>query len=65
VTSPPVPLTLIDTNHKNNNTKISNGNHGPIINDPMQRYTSPKHIEIHDHHMIDADREKRICCTIL
>jgi hypothetical protein len=68
VTSPPTTLPSIDTNHKNNNhnnTKISNGIHGPITDNSIQRYTSPKHIEIHDHHMIDADREKRICCTIL
>jgi hypothetical protein len=67
VTSPPLPFSMTDTNHKNNNhVKISNGIHGTTIpDDPLQRYTSPKHIEIHDHHMIDADREKRICCTIL
>jgi hypothetical protein len=66
VTSPSLPFPLNDTNqktnHNHNHTKISNGIH---TDDPMQRYTSPKHIEIHDHHMIDADREKRICCTIL
>jgi len=59
---------MIDTNHKNtnnHNTKISNGIHGSTIDDPMQRYTSPKHIKIHDHHITDDDREKRICCTIL
>jgi hypothetical protein len=71
VTSLPLPIPLTDTNHKNNNNnnhvKISNGIHGTTIpDDPLQRYTSPKHIEIHaHHHMIDADREKRICCTIL
>ena len=65
-TSPPPP-TLTDTNQKlntNNNstTKISNG-----TEHSLERYTSPKHIEIHNnnHHIIDPDHEKRICCTIL
>ena len=47
------------------NTKMTNGHHSTIINDPLQRYTSPKHIEIKDYHVTDDDREKRICCTIL
>jgi hypothetical protein len=66
VTSPPFPLSVIETNHKHNiTTKISNGIHGSTAYDPMHRYTSPKQIEIQDHHIIDDDREKRICCTIL
>jgi hypothetical protein len=64
VTSPPLPISLIDTNHKNNNTKMSNGIHGLSTEDPLQRYTSPKQIEIRPYHIIDADHEKRKCCTI-
>jgi hypothetical protein len=63
VTSPPLPLPMNDTNHKN--TKTSNGIHGLPSEDPLQRYTSPKQIDIHHYHIPDADHEKRICCTIL
>ncbi len=63
LTSSPLPLPI---NDKNNNTKVSNGIHGPITDDSMQRYASPKHIDIHHHHhTTDDDHEKRICCTIL
>ncbi|CAF4292775.1 unnamed protein product, partial [Rotaria sp. Silwood2] len=76
VTSTPPTLPMIDTNHKtnngntnnnntNNNTKISNGIYASTKDDPLHRFTSPKHIEIRDQHKIDDDREKRICCTIL
>ncbi|CAF1328016.1 unnamed protein product [Rotaria sp. Silwood1] len=73
----PPTLPIIDTNHKTNNNnnnninhnntnnKISNGIYGSTKDDPFQRYTSPKHVEIRDSHKIDDDREKRICCTIL
>ncbi len=60
LTSSSLPLPI---NDKNNNTKVSNGIHGPITDDSMQRYASPKHINIH--HTTDDDHEKRICCTIL
>ncbi|CAF5083682.1 unnamed protein product, partial [Rotaria magnacalcarata] len=68
--STPPELPVIDTNYKNNNNnnktnKISNGIHESNKDDPLQRYSSTKNIEIHDHHKIDVDREKRICCTIL
>ena len=65
ISPPPPPFHMTDTNHKNNNIKISNGTHGPVTDDSLQRYASPKHIEIHHHHTTDDDREKRICCTIL
>ncbi|CAF3093210.1 unnamed protein product [Rotaria socialis] len=69
VNSTPPELPVIDTNYKNNNNnntnKIPNGIHESNKDDPLQRYTSTKNIEIHDHHKIDVDREKRICCTIL
>ena len=63
-TLPPVLTenSMIKTNDKNNNhlnAKIITST------DPLQRYTSPKHIEIKDYHVTDDDREKRICCTIL
>ena len=63
-TLPPVPP-LNDNNNNNLNPKISNGIHSSSNVDPLQRYTSPKHIEIKDYHVTDDDREKRICCTIL
>jgi hypothetical protein len=62
-TIPPPILPSIEMNNKTN-TKMSNGNHLPIINDPMQNYSSEKYIQIHGH-IQDDDREKRICCTIL
>ena len=69
MTSPPLPYPNNDTDHKSDTKHMKNGNgttNGMTIpDDSLQRYTSPKQIEIDPHHMIDADREKRICCTIL
>ena len=71
VTSPPLPLPAADSSYKpneNNNhltSKMSNGTHPTIPSDPLQRYTSPKQVQIKDYHVNADDREKRICCTIL
>lgn len=64
ITSPPLPSSTTDMNHNNNNnTKMSNGNHRTIIDDPMPDYSAKKFIEIHGH-LQDDPREKRKCCTI-
>ena len=71
ITSPQLPPPNADSNYKlteNNNhltSKISNGTHPTIPSDPLQRYTSPKQVQIKDYHVNADDREKRICCTIL
>jgi hypothetical protein len=54
-----------DNNNNHLNEKPSNGTNANVVNEPLQRYTSPKHIDIKDYHLADVDREKRICCTIL
>lgn len=65
-TLPPPSTSLNDNNNNNLNPKISNGIHSSSTSaEPIQRYTSPKQIEIKDYHVTDDDREKRICCTIL
>ena len=65
-TLPPPSISLNDNNNNNLNPKIPNGIHSSSTSaEPIQRYTSPKQIEIKDYHVTDDDREKRICCTIL
>ncbi|CAF1068736.1 unnamed protein product [Adineta steineri] len=61
-TSSPLPFPKTDINH--NNTKLTNGYHGPNTDNSLERYASPKQVQIH-HHITDDDHEKRICCTIL
>ena len=64
--SPIVVSVSLPTSEINNQAsmKMPNGNHLPLINDPLEIYPVKKYINLHDANP-NKNRKKRICCTIL